>query len=186
MNPIFAAALDLQGFCDRHGWLSCFIGGLAVQRWGEPRMTRDADLTLLAGFGSEESFIDPLLDAYPGRMQDARVFALNHRVLLLRHSNGTPFDIALGALPFELDTVRRSSLWDIGSGMLRTCSADDLVIHKSFAGREQDWLDVRSIVIRQGNDLDLDLIYAELVPLLELKESPANLNHLRSIVLELL
>jgi hypothetical protein len=47
MNAIFAAALDLQGFCDKRGWRCCFIGGLAVQRWGEPRMTRDADLTLL-------------------------------------------------------------------------------------------------------------------------------------------
>ena len=55
MNAIFAAALDLQSFCDKHGWRCCFIGGLAVQRWGEPRMTRDADLTLLTGFGSEDA-----------------------------------------------------------------------------------------------------------------------------------
>jgi len=47
MNPIFAAAYDLQTFCERAGWSFCFIGGIAVQRWGEPRFTQDADLTLL-------------------------------------------------------------------------------------------------------------------------------------------
>ena len=186
MNAIFTAALDLQRFCQQRGWRCCFIGGLAVQRWGEPRMTRDADLTLLTGFGTEQSFIDPLLDAYQGRRQDARQFALQHRVLLARHPNRTPFDIALGALPFEEDTMRRSSLWDIGGGMLLTCSAEDLVIHKTFAGRDQDWLDVRGIVIRQGNSLDLDLITRELPPLLALKGAASHLHKLRTLIRELL
>lgn len=35
----------------------CFIGGLALLRWGEPRTTRDTNLTLLTGFGGEERFI---------------------------------------------------------------------------------------------------------------------------------
>jgi hypothetical protein len=54
MNDLFEVARQLQEFCDSRGWRSCFIGGLAVQRWGEPRVTRDADLTVLAGFGHEE------------------------------------------------------------------------------------------------------------------------------------
>ncbi|MFZ9937817.1 MAG: hypothetical protein ACO3JG_12295 [Luteolibacter sp.] len=186
MNAIFAAALDLQEFCDKLGWQSCFIGGLAVQRWGEPRMTRDADLTLLTGFGTEEAFIDTLLDTFEGRRDDARAFALKHRVLLARHSNNTPFDIALGALPFEEDSVLRSSLWNIGEGELRTCSADDLVIHKVFAGRDQDWLDVRGILVRSGQGLDLNLIECELKPLLELKNSLSNLDKLYQLIEELL
>jgi len=116
MNAIFAAALELQRFCERRGWRFCYIGGLAVQRWGEPRMTRDADLTLLAGLGDEETFIDPLLETFAGRRDDARDFALRYRVLLVRHANGTPLDIALGGLPFEEDTVRRSSLFALRSG----------------------------------------------------------------------
>ena len=55
MNPIFAAAREIQDFCRGRGWRSCVIGGLAVQRWGEPRLTRDVDVTLLTGFGSEAS-----------------------------------------------------------------------------------------------------------------------------------
>jgi hypothetical protein len=55
MNPILEAARDFQTFCETNGWKFCFIGGLAVQRWGEPRQTQDADLTLITGFGQEES-----------------------------------------------------------------------------------------------------------------------------------
>jgi len=41
---VLAAAEEVQIFCQKHGWSFCFIGGLAVQRWGEPRLTQDADL----------------------------------------------------------------------------------------------------------------------------------------------
>ena len=88
MNGLFRAARQLQEFCDAQGWRSCFIGGLAVQRWGQPRLTVDVDLTLPAGFGNEAAFIDPLLDTYEGRIADARDFALRHRVLLLRAAGG--------------------------------------------------------------------------------------------------
>lgn len=61
MTDLFETALEIQTFCDRQGWRSCFIGGIAVQRWSEPRVRRDVDLNLLAGFGSEDQFIKPLL-----------------------------------------------------------------------------------------------------------------------------
>ena len=53
MNPLFTAAIEVQDLCRRHGWGFCFIGGLAVLRWVEPRLTRDIDLTILAEFGRE-------------------------------------------------------------------------------------------------------------------------------------
>ena len=81
MNALFAAAADMQAFCAARGWRSCVIGGLAVQRWGEPRQTRDVDLTLLTGIGREERFVDPLLARYTARIPDARRFAIERRVL---------------------------------------------------------------------------------------------------------
>jgi hypothetical protein len=109
LDPILAAAFELQEFCGARGWRFCFIEGIAVQRWGEPRFTADADLTLLTGFGGEEDFIDPLLSRFHPRRNDAREFALRHRVLLLEAPNGTPLDVALGAGPFEENCIRRSS-----------------------------------------------------------------------------
>jgi len=35
VNPIFAAALEVQAFCRDRGWQFCFIGAVAVQRWGD-------------------------------------------------------------------------------------------------------------------------------------------------------
>ena len=90
-------------------WHFCFMGGLAVQRWGEPRLTQDIDVTLLTGFGAEESYIDTLLMLYPGRRPDAKSFALQYRVLLLRSSRGIGVDIALGALPFEETCIKRAT-----------------------------------------------------------------------------
>jgi hypothetical protein len=48
----------------------------------------DVDLSLLTGFGEEEAFVDELLRHYVGRLPEAKNFALQNRVLLLRHSSG--------------------------------------------------------------------------------------------------
>lgn len=175
MNPVLAAAAEVEAVCERRGLAFCFIGGLAVLRWGEPRLTRDVDLTVLAAFGSEQDAVDQLLAQFAGRTPDAGQFALRHRTLLLRASNGIPLDVALGGLPFEERTVDRSSPWSVEQAVtLRTCSAEDLVVHKVFAGRDRDWLDVEGIVVRQGDGLDRDLVRRELPPLLELKGAQEN------------
>jgi hypothetical protein len=46
---LIQAAEQFQEFCASQHWRFCFIGGLAVQRWGEPRFTADVDLSLLTG-----------------------------------------------------------------------------------------------------------------------------------------
>ena len=61
INHVFEAALELQRFCESQQYRFCFIGAVALQRWGDPRATQDADLTLLTGFGQEEHFISALI-----------------------------------------------------------------------------------------------------------------------------
>lgn len=171
MNPLFVAALETQRLCQEHGWRCCVIGGLAVQRWGEPRLTRDVDVSLLCGWGNEETVIDALLQRFEARRDDAREFALRYRVVLLKASNGVPIDVALAAMPFEERAHERASDHAVGEGsVLRTCSAEDLVVYKVFAGRPQDWLDVEAIVTRQTGLLAREQIVQELEPLLALKE----------------
>ncbi len=167
---VLAAAGEVQDFCKKRAWRFCFIGGIAVQRWGNPRLTQDVDLTLLTGFGKEEEFVDVLLGEYAGRRPDARSFALSRRVLLVRTGKGVDVDIALGAVPFEQRSVARGSIWQWEPGQsLVTCSAEDLLVHKVFAGRDRDWADVDSVLARQRGRLDLKLVRSELTPLLELK-----------------
>lgn len=182
MNPLFTAAAEIQDLCNAHRWGFCFIGGLAVLRWGEPRLTRDVDLTILAAYGSEAPVVDEVLERFTARIDDARAFALRNRVVLLRAHNDVPVDVALGALDFESRAVQRSSPWNVGEVSLMTCGAEDLVVHKVFAGRDRDWLDVEGIVARQGGLLDSDRILGELSPLLELKGSPGDIERLRAML----
>lgn len=166
----------------RAGERYCLIGGLAVQRWGEPRVTRDVGLTLLCPFGHEAAAADLLLSEFRPRMADARQFALRNRVLLLQAGDGIGIDIALGSLPFEERCVGRASDWELAPGtVLRTCSAEDLVVLKAFAGRPRDWVDLENVLVRQRLSLDWALVVRELRPLLELRETPENLDRLQAL-----
>lgn len=77
-----------------------------------------------------------------------------------------------------------SSVWQVDAARsLRTCSAEDLIVQKSFAGREQDWIDVPHTIERRADLLDPARILAALRRLLELKEdlsAPVRLQQLLS------
>ena len=179
MTEVIQAAAELQAVCLAQGWQFCFIGGLAVQRWGEPRETVDADLSLLTGFGGEEYFIQVLLQHFQARIPDAAQFARERRVLLLRSAKGVGLDVALAALPFEELAVQRSTMFEYPPGTsLRTCSAEDLVVLKAFAGRGQDWVDIERIIVRQTGKLDWRYVREQLRPLAELKGEPEILDQL--------
>lgn len=181
MNALFEAAREVGEFMTARRWEFCIIGGLAVQRWGEPRTTLDADMTLLTGWGEEEAFVTAILDRFESRLPDGLAFALSRRVLLIRASNGRDVDISLGALPFETDMIRRATPVEFAPGVvLPCCTAEDLIIMKAFAARGRDWLDVESIVIRQKS-LDSAYILAHLTDLCELKESPDILERAKAL-----
>lgn len=75
MTRLVTLAAELQALLDAQAWKNCLIGGLALQRWGEPRLTTDVDMTVLTGFGGEEAVVDFLLSRYAGPRPDARAFA---------------------------------------------------------------------------------------------------------------
>jgi hypothetical protein len=94
---------------------------------------------------------------FPGRFAGARQFALERRVLLARTKGGVDLDFALGAFPFEEGTIQRSTQWRINDSLaILTCCAEDLVVHKVFAGRDRDWADVEGILERQHGRLELE------------------------------
>ncbi|MGH9114980.1 MAG: hypothetical protein ACRDWW_04035 [Acidimicrobiales bacterium] len=182
MNPLFEAGLAIEQFCRSRSWRFCFIGGLAVLRWGEPRLTHDLDLTVLTGFGGEELYVRDLFLSFEARIDDAAAFALRNRVVLMRSANGIPVDIALGALPFEEHAVHRATPYEIGAGRsLLTCSAEDLVVHKAFAGRDRDWLDIEGVIVRRGRHMDWDLVLSELRPLLDVRGERSAEERLRGL-----
>jgi hypothetical protein len=182
---VLQTAQRLQEFCISQGWRFCFIGGLAVQRWSEPRVTDDVDVTLITGFGTEAPFIDALLalDWLEPRRPDAREFAHARRVLLLQTRGGVGVDIAMAAFPFEIRATERAREVELLPDVhLRLCTPEDLIVFKTFAARPQDWRDVEMTLVRQGDAaLDWRYIREQLAPLLELKEQPELLDQLEAL-----
>lgn len=173
LGPVFDAALAAQEVCKKIGLQFCVIGGVALQRWGEPRFTADVDLSVLVEPGEEDTVASELLARLPARIEAPLEFAQKTRVLLLKSTDGIGIDIVLAGLPFEARVIERSSWWTIDDNtVLRTCSAEDLLVMKCFAARDKDWADVTSILERLGPHLDLDLVRKELQPLVTAKEEP--------------
>ncbi|XZE55542.1 nucleotidyltransferase [Planctomycetaceae bacterium SH139] len=181
-QSLWKTAVALQEYLQGTGHPFCFIGGIVVQRWGQPRMTGDVDATILTRFGGEAELAEEILRRYQSRIESPLQFAIQSRILLLQDIRNNRIDLSIGGLDFEYRIVERSSMWGIpGGGYIRTCGAEDLVVLKAFAARPQDWIDVEQVIIRQGEKLDRELIHRELAPLAELKEEPeilAQLEHL--------
>lgn len=183
LNSLFKAGLEFQETLEKRNWPFCFIGGIAVLRWGEIRMTQDIDLCLLCGFGNEEKYVKTLLKKFKSRITDADNFAFTNRVLLLYASNGVSIDISLSGLPFENQMIKRATSFSFHADCtLITCSAEDLIILKSFANRTKDWMDVEGVILRQGKSLDTDYIIEQLAPLCEIKEAPDIMNKLQDLI----
>ncbi len=179
LGPVFDAALAAQTVCEKIGLKFCVIGGVALQRWGEPRFTADVDLSVLVEPGGEDAVAGALLAQLESRVDAPQEFVRRTRVLLLKSAAGVGIDIVLAGLPFEARVIERSSLWAIEDNiMLRTCSAEDLLVMKCFAARDKDWADVTSILERLGHQLDLAQVHEELQPLVAAKEEPEILQQL--------
>ncbi|MDD5200260.1 MAG: nucleotidyltransferase [Terrimicrobiaceae bacterium] len=180
---IVEAALELQAAIREIGLGFCFIGGLAIQRWSEPRFTQDADASVLTRIVDDERLVDGLLKTFEGRRSDARPFALKNRVLLLKASNGVNLDVSMGVFDFEARCIERATDWKIGGGaVVRTCTVEDLVVHKAFAARDLDWIDVENMMMRHGRNLNVRQIFEELRPLVELKEDASILPRLEGLM----
>lgn len=181
MIEVLRAAAEVQKLCDENRWEFCFIGGVALLRWGEPRETVDVDVTLLTGLGEEKSYIDTLCKQFETRRTDALEFALRYRVLLLRARSGVGIDVALAWIPFEERAVGRAKMYNFSTDIaLRTCSAEDLIVMKAFADRGKDWIDVENIIIRQSAKLDWDYILREMKVLTDAKDAPEILTELQN------
>lgn len=106
--PLVAAALELQR-CLQHAAIpACIIGGLAVQRWGEPRATQDVDITVLAPPGDEAGAMDVLLSAFTLRAGGARprLPVANGAGRRPPHLRGREYGALFGELKDDPDLLR--------------------------------------------------------------------------------
>ena len=156
MNPQPEAAWELHLFFTGLGIPYAIIGGMAVQHWGEPRLTQDVDVTILAPLENPTETIQKIVGRFPARIADAAAFARRNRIILVQASNGCPVDISMGLPGYEDEVMRRTVDYELEPDKrVRMCCAEDLIIHKAVAGRAQDIRDIESVIYRQRNDLDI-------------------------------
>lgn len=159
MIPPLEAAWEVHQFLSRHGFPYVLIGGLAVQYWGEPRLTVDADVTVSAPLNDPEGFVRALIERFPSRIDDPIAFARRSRMVLIRTSNGCPVDVSLALPGYEDEVMRRAVDYELEPGKaIRLCSAEDLIIHKAVAGRPQDLRDIEGVIARHHRTLDIAYI----------------------------
>jgi predicted nucleotidyltransferase len=148
---VFEALLALVAReLDRAGIGYMVIGGQAVQLYGEPRMTRDIDVTL----GLDSDGLDQVL-AVCSRCglkplpADAAAFARDTMVLpALEERTGIRVDFIFSLTGYERQAIARSRPVELGGTTVRFAALEDVVIHKLVAGRPRDIEDARTIVVK--------------------------------------
>ncbi len=131
------------------------MGGQAVLLYGEPRLTRDIDITLGVGLEGlprvlmvvEKAGMEVLAD-------DPEDFASKTMVVPARDpETGLRVDFILSHSEYEKMALSRTRAVRVGRKAVRFISPEDLVIHKIIAGRPRDLEDARIVIIRNP-DID--------------------------------
>ncbi|UCG39274.1 MAG: nucleotidyl transferase AbiEii/AbiGii toxin family protein [bacterium] len=126
------------------------IGGQAVLLYGEPRLTRDIDVTL----GADVSRLGDLLRSVDDigltpLPEDVESFVKRTLVLPARHEpTGIRVDFIFSLTPYEIGAIARARKVPVAGQEVAFASVEDLIIHKIFAGRPRDLEDVRSVLLR--------------------------------------
>lgn len=171
----FAAAWEVGSFFETHRLPYAVIGGLAVQVWGEARLTKDADISVASplAIGTAE-LVQLIATRFASRSSNPVDFAQTTRMVLIRTDNGVDVDISMALPGYEDQLFERVVDYEIEPGKtIHLCSAEDLIIHKAVAGRPQDVSDIQGVVYRQGEKLDAAYIREWLDQFVEILEAPA-------------
>lgn len=133
------------------------IGGQAVLLYGEPRLTRDIDVTV----GSNLSRLSDMM-LIVGELslktipENVESFVETTMVLPTKDpATGIRVDFIFSFTPYEAGAIQRARKIKILGNEVSFASPEDLVIHKIFAGRPRDLEDAKSVIIKNpGMDLD--------------------------------
>jgi hypothetical protein len=127
------------------------IGGQAVLLHGEPRLTRDIDITL----GVDTSALNALLDivrdtGFQVAVADVKNFARETNVVPVSdQSTGVRIDFIFSFTEYERQAIERAIAVGMENTSVRFAAVEDLIIHKLIAGRPRDSEDVRGILFRK-------------------------------------
>ena len=136
------------------------IGGQAVLLYGEPRLTRDVDVTL--GVSPDRlSEVQDLLAALGWEIlaEASAEFVKKTMVLpCLDPQSGVRVDFIFSFSPYERQAIERARSVQVGNASVHFVSPEDLIVHKVIAGRPRDLEDARAILLKNP---EIDLPYVE-------------------------
>ncbi len=134
------------------------IGGQAVLLYGEPRLTKDIDVTLGADLSRLENVLSAVREMKITPLVDPETFTRETMVLPCSDpETGIRVDMIFSFSPFEQLAIEHARSVRIGETDVRFASLEDLLIHKLIAGRARDLEDAR-IVLLKNPSADLDYI----------------------------
>lgn len=133
------------------------IGGQAVLLYGEPRLTRDIDITLGVDMDRQADIVAVATTLSLTPLVAPESFTKQTMVLpCLDQATGIRIDFIFSFTPYERQAIDRAARVSIGNAQVRFATVEDLIIHKMLAGRPRDHEDVTGILLKQPH---LDLAY---------------------------
>lgn len=173
IEPLLAPLEALQRLLERFNEQGTIIGGVAVGFLGQARLTADADAMILLSLDELPNLLlQAKKEGLVPRINNVEEFARRSRVVLLRHAeSGIDVDISLGMLPFEVEMVERSQVYQAGALQIRLPSPEDLIVMKAIAHRPKDMLDIEAIIANQPK-LDSKRIQFWVEQFAEILETP--------------
>jgi predicted nucleotidyltransferase len=126
------------------------IGGQAVLLYGEPRLTKDIDITLGVSVNKLNELLSIIkkIELLP-LPENIKKFAEKTFVLPVKDAKtNIRVDFIFSQTSYEKQAIKRANIVNLKNAILKFASIEDLIIHKIFAGRPRDLEDVKSIIIK--------------------------------------
>ncbi|MDI6751982.1 MAG: nucleotidyltransferase [bacterium] len=166
------------GLLEKHGYQYAIIGGLAVSTWGRTRTTYDIDIKVLVPQTDYPSVRGIIRSVFPER---ARPHIQENPLIVDTKVDNVIVDFLLAIPGYEENIITRAKCYNMEGFKVWICSAEDLIIQKTIAGRAQDWQDIEGILIEQYEHLDTDYIKDWLKEFAEVLEQPEILSRYQDI-----
>ncbi len=155
MENLLQSIAILQRRLAEAGIPSAVIGGVAVGVWGNPRVTRDVDIKVMAQRNEAHRLWSVLSADYTPLIENPSLSLQRLGFVFVQDAFGTRIDLLLADTPYDATAIQRARDVEVEAGLvLRVCSPEDLVIYKMISLRPRDAADVESIIRRQGEALD--------------------------------
>ena len=126
------------------------IGGQAVLLYGEPRLTKDIDITLGAGVDELDTIVSLvrhlslkiLVDTFEDFVKKTMVLPV------MDEKSGIRIDFIFSFSTYEQQAIERAKKVKISNTYVKFASLEDVIIHKMIAGRARDIEDIKSMLLK--------------------------------------